>query len=128
MLAPGDPATDLSGNTVPFSPKLEWGFTATYEQPLSFGSLTYNLIYSHQHKSAMSVFNSPFTNMSQWDTIDANLRFEPEDERYFVTLWAKNLTDERTRIAANSVAGLWNFTMYGRPRSYGVEIGIHFGE
>ncbi len=128
VLVPGNPATDLSGNTVPFSPKFKWGFTATYEQPLSFGSLTYNLIYSHQHKSAMSVFNSPFTNMSEWDTIDANVRFQPEDERYFVTLWAKNLTDERTRMAANSVAGLWNFTMYGRPRSYGVEVGVHFGE
>jgi iron complex outermembrane receptor protein len=126
VLVPGDPATDLSGNTVPFSPKLKWGMTATYEQAIPWGALTYNLIYSHQDKAAMSVFNSPFTNMSEWDTIDANVRFAPEGDRYHVTLWAKNLTDERTRVAANSVAGLWNFTMYGRPRSYGIEIGIHF--
>jgi iron complex outermembrane receptor protein len=121
-------SVDLSDNTVPFSPKLKWGLTATYEQPIPYGTLTANLIYSHQDKAAMSVFNSPFTNMSKWDTIDVNLRFEPESKRYFVTLWGKNLTDERTRIAANSVAGLWNFTMYGRPRSYGVEIGLHFGD
>jgi iron complex outermembrane receptor protein len=66
--------------------------------------------------------------MSEWDTIDANVRFAPEGGRWDFTFWAKNLTDERTRIAANSVAGLWNFTMYGRPRSYGLEVGIHFGD
>ena len=36
------------------------------------------------------------------------------------------LTDETYRTAANSVAGLWNFTMYGRPRSYGMEFGVSF--
>ena len=118
---------DLSGNTVPFSPKIKVGFTGTYEQAISYGSLTYNVIFSHQDEVEMSVFNSPKTQMSAWNTLDANIRFAPENERYFVTLWTKNLTDERTRIAANSVAGLWNFTMYGRPRSYGLEIGVKFG-
>jgi len=118
---------DLSGLTVPFSPKIKVGVTATYAQELSFGSLTYNLIFSHQDETEMSVFNSRRTQMTKWNTLDLNFRFEPENKRYFVALWTKNLTDERTRIAANSVAGLWNFTMYGRPRSYGVEIGVHFG-
>jgi iron complex outermembrane receptor protein len=127
VLVPGNPATDLSGNTVPFSPKLKWGLTGTYQHEIGIGSLSYNFIYSHQDEVEMSVFNSPFTQMTEWDTIDANIRYQPENERFSVTLWAKNLTDERTRIAANSVAGLWNFTMYGRPRSYGLEIGVKFG-
>jgi NADH dehydrogenase FAD-containing subunit len=63
---------------------------------------------------------------AEWDTIDGNITFRPSNERYSVTVWAKDLTDERTRIAANSVAGLWNFTMYGRPRSHGIEIGVYF--
>jgi iron complex outermembrane receptor protein len=128
VLTPGAPPTDLSGNIVPFSPKLKWGLTGTYEQQTGFGALTYSLIYSHQDEVEMSVFNSNRTQMTQWDTIDANVTWRPEGGRYFVTFWGKNLTDERTRIAANSVAGLWNFTMYGRPRSYGVEVGVHFGE
>lgn len=124
---PGEPVCDLSGNEVPFSPKFKWGITGTYEQPIRWGSLTYNLSYTHQDELEMSVFNSPRTQMSEFDNLDANLTFRPENDRYFVTFWAKNLTDERTRMAANSVAGLWNFTMYGRPRSYGIEMGIHFG-
>ena len=126
-LAPGAPKTDLSGNIVPFSPKLKWGFTGTYEQEIGYGSLTYSLIYSHQDQVQMSVFNSPLTQMTKWDTLDANLTFKPEGARYSVSIWGKNLTDQRTRIAANSVAGLWNFTMYGRPRSYGIEVGVKFG-
>ena len=31
-----------------------------------------------------------------------------------------------TSVGANSVAGLWNMTIYGRPRTYGVELGFHF--
>ena len=120
--------SDLSGLSVPFSPKFKWGVTATYQHQITWGSLAYNLIYSHQNKAEMSVFNSARTQMSEWDTIDANITFRPENERYFFTIWGKNLTDERTRMAANSVAGLWNFTMYGRPRSYGFEVGVHFGE
>ena len=120
-------ATDLSGNRVPFSPKLKWGFNASYEHEIGFGSLAYNLIYSHQDEVEMSVFNSPRTQMTEWDTIDANIKFEPEGGRWSFTFWGKNLTDERTRIAANSVAGLWNFTMYGRPRSYGLSVGVNFG-
>jgi iron complex outermembrane receptor protein len=118
---------DLSGNKVPFSPKLKWGLNANYEHQIPFGSLAYNLIYSHQDEVEMSVFNSPLTQMTEWDTIDANITFRPTSERFSFTFWMKNLTDERTRIAANSVAGLWNFTMYGRPRSYGLQVGVSFG-
>jgi iron complex outermembrane receptor protein len=119
--------SDLSSNKVPFSPKYKGGINVNYEHAIPFGSLAYNLIYTHQDEVEMSVFNSPRTQMSNWDTIDANITFRPENERFSFTFWAKNLTDERTRIAANSVAGLWNFTMYGRPRSYGLQVGVHFG-
>ena len=37
-----------------------------------------------------------------------------------------NLTDEESRIAANSVAGLWNFTMFDRPLSYGIDVSVFF--
>jgi iron complex outermembrane receptor protein len=119
--------TDLSSNKVPFSPKFKGGIVVNYEHAIPFGSLAYNVIYSRQDEVEMSVFNSPRTQMSNWDTIDANITFRPENGRFSFTFWTKNLTDERTRIAANSVAGLWNFTMYGRPRSYGLQVGVSFG-
>ena len=43
-----------------------------------------------------------------------------------ISLYGKNLTDERYRVAANPVATLWNFTRHGPPREYGIQIGYNF--
>jgi iron complex outermembrane receptor protein len=115
---------DLSDLDVPFSPEWKWGISATYDQMLPVGGLTYNVNVNHQDEAQTSVFNSPFTQMSERTLWDANITYRGPEDRYYVTLWGKNLTDERYRIGANSVAGLWNFTMYGRPRSYGLEVGV----
>jgi len=118
---------DLSNLKVPFSPKWQAAATASYEQSLAVGgSLTYNLALNYQDESEMAVFNSPLTQMDDRTLVDAHVTYRDPKERYYLTLWGKNLTDERHRIGANSVAGLWNFTMYGRPRSYGLEAGVSF--
>ncbi len=115
---------DLSGLTVPFSPEWKVGASATYDQILPAGRLTYNVNANYQDEAEMSVFNSPLTQMEERTLVDANVTYWAPEDRYYVTLWGKNLTDERNRFGANSVAGLWNFTMYGRPRSYGIEVGV----
>ena len=43
-----------------------------------------------------------------------------------VSLYGRNLLDETYRVSANSVAGLFNFTNYAPPRSYGVELWINY--
>ncbi len=115
---------DLSNLGVPFSPEWKWAVSATYDQRLPVGTLVYNVNVNYQDEAEMSVFNSPRTQMTERTLWDANITYRGPEDRYYVTLWGKNLTDERYRIGANSVAGLWNFTMYGRPRSYGLEVGV----
>ena len=117
--------TDLSGLDVPFSPELKYGVSITYEHEFMEGRLQWNTNFNHQDENEFSVFNSPLTQMSERDLWDANLTYHDGEGRFRITLWSKNLLDERYRTAANSVAGLWNFTMYGRPRSYGVEFAVH---
>jgi iron complex outermembrane recepter protein len=118
---------DLSNLEVPFSPKWQASAIATYEQFLAAGgSLTYNLSVNYQDEAQASVFNSPLTQIEERTLVDANVTYRDREQRYYLTLWGKNLTDERHRIGANSVAGLWNFTMFGRPRSYGLEAGVTF--
>jgi iron complex outermembrane receptor protein len=43
-----------------------------------------------------------------------------------ISVYGKNLTDERYRVSANPVATLWNFSRFGPPREYGVQIGYSF--
>jgi iron complex outermembrane receptor protein len=56
--------------------------------------------------------------------INASLTYTSPDERYYLTLWGRNLSNEEYRVTANSVGALWNFTMYGPPRQWGLELGL----
>jgi iron complex outermembrane receptor protein len=52
-----------------------------------------------------------------WESAAGHLEF---------SLYGKNLTDEVYRNSANPVATLWNFTTYGPPREFGVQLGYAF--
>jgi outer membrane receptor protein involved in Fe transport len=57
---------------------------------------------------------------------DLSATWTDTNSRYRVTAFVKNILNEYKRIGANSVAGLWNMTIYGRPRTYGLEVAYHF--
>lgn len=117
---------DLSDNDVPFSPDLKYGISLTYEHEFMNGTLVWNTNLNHLDENETSVFNSPYTQLTERDLWDANVSYYDREDRYRITLWGKNLSDERNRNGANSVAGLWNMTNYGRPMSYGIEFAVSF--
>ena len=59
--------------------------------------------------------------------LNLSVTYTPDSERYFIRAYGKNLTDERYRIASQSVATLWTHTQWGPPVNYGVEVGFNFG-
>ncbi len=117
---------DLSSFTVPFTPEWKYGLTASYEHEFLEGSLEWSSSISHQDELETSVFNSPSSQYSDRDLWDANVTYYSGDGRYRLTLWGKNLTDERYRIAGNSIGTLWVNTFYGMPRSFGAELSVNF--
>ena len=58
--------------------------------------------------------------------VGASIQWNDPSERYRVSIFGRNLLDETYRVSANSVAGLFNFTNYAPPRSYGIELGVKF--
>ncbi|MCC5872091.1 MAG: TonB-dependent receptor [Gammaproteobacteria bacterium] len=119
---------DLSDNKVPYSPKWQIVGSASYEQMLAAGrgSITYTTSLNYESTAETLVFNPGLTQQESRVLWDANVSWRDNSDRYRVTLWAKNLLDEEHRVAGNSVAGLWNFTMFGRPRSLGIELAARF--
>jgi iron complex outermembrane receptor protein len=118
---------DLTDLVVPYSPKWKVSGGITYDAALgNAGTLTMNTTVAYTSESFMSVFNSLRTDMGERTLWDASATWRDLNERYHVTLYVKNILDERYRIAANSVAGLWNFTLWSRPREYGVQFGVTF--
>ncbi len=118
---------NLKDYNVPYSPKWKLGASISYDVALgNSGMLTLNTTGSYQSETETSVFNSLNTQMEERFLWDISATWRDSEERYRVTTFVKNILNENHRIGANSVAGLWNMTIYGRPRSYGVELGFHF--
>lgn len=136
---------DLTSLDIPFASELQVGLRASLDQNLSNGgNMTYILSAHHQSEAEMSPFDPnaasgtnprfagptprhpTFTQLEARTLVDANITYASPDDRYYFTLFGKNLTNEEYRVSANSVGGLWNFTQYGAPRQWGLEFGMNF--
>jgi iron complex outermembrane receptor protein len=99
----------------------------TYDQELSSnGSLTYNVTANYQDEAQTQPTNPIYSQLQDRTLVNANVTWRDVEDKYWVTVYGKNLTDETHRVGSNSVAGLWNFTLYGAPLEYGIEAGYRW--
>ena len=121
---------DLSKRPVTRAPEFMYTVEANYRQGLGrAGSLDWNLRVAHEDESVASYSDAgdAFNAILNAKTlVDASLTYRDLDERYFVTLYGRNLTDERYRTGSLSVGTLWVMSTYGPPRWFGVEFGAKF--
>lgn len=135
---------NLKSLDIPFAAKWQIGLQGTLDQPLDSGAtLTYTAGLHYQSEAETSPFDPnaatglnpkfpgrvarhpTYTQMESRTLVDANITYTSETEKYYVTLWGKNLLNEEYRVAANSVGALWNFSIYGAPRQWGIELGMN---
>lgn len=121
---------DLSDRPVTRAPEFMYTVEANYLQNLgSAGTLDWNVRVAHEDESIASYsdagdeFN---TTLNSKTLLDASLTYRDQNANYFVTLYGRNLTDERYRTGSLSVGNLWIMSAYGPPRWYGVEFGAAF--
>ena len=132
------PPLDLTGLDVPFAAELQVGLEAIIDQPMDHGGSLQWVIGAHYQDEAET---SPFdpnaasngiarhpthTQMEERTLVNANVTYVSADQRYHISVFGRNLTNEEYRVSANSVGALWNFTQYGAPRQWGVELGVNF--
>jgi iron complex outermembrane receptor protein len=72
--------------------------------------------------------NDPRVTAEAQDLLDASISsvFDAGSGKARVTLFGRNLTDDRGPNAAFTVAGLWSFASAREPRTYGVQVGYEF--
>ena len=105
----------------------------TYRQDLASGALMrYNVSFNFEDENVY-YYNDDIG--SEFDTIldqrailNANVTFRSADDRYYVSLFGKNLTDDRYKTASQAVGALWTFANYGPPRTWGIEAGFKFSD
>ena len=64
------------------------------------------------------------TKIEEYTLFDAFVTYTGSSEKWRVSVFGKNLTDEIYHSASQYVGGLWTFSTYAPPRTYGVEFGI----
>jgi len=137
---------DLTDLDIPFASEWQLGGQAIWDQPLANGAnVTIAASVHHQSEAEMSPFDPnaatgtnpkfgstplarhpTYTQLEERTLIDAAITYNSVDERWYVSLFGKNLLNETYRVSANSVGGLWNFSQFGAPLQWGVEVGMEF--
>ena len=122
---------NAAGRTVVNSPKFTATVSANYKIPTSFGKVILNGDLYHNSGYYFDFANT--RRQSSYELLSASVKFSfGEGERWDVTLWGSNLTDEHVYASVNQV-GLGPGALFGGdsitprpPRMYGVRVGAHF--
>jgi iron complex outermembrane receptor protein len=124
---PGDAYTtasiDAGGNELLRTPKVTTNLSATYDQPLNNGMLTFFGSYYYSSKFYFDAAND--AHQDAYALLNLRATWTPENERYSVSIYGNNVTDEEylVQVLGQSAAML---QQYGTPATYGVEVGFRF--
>jgi iron complex outermembrane receptor protein len=125
-VVPG-PATQLSQYRVTFSPNWKGHLSANYDLPWApLNRWTVHADGDYQGTAETDVYNTPNTQLQSRLLINGSLTYHDPNGKWTFSPWIANATDKIYRVAALPVAGLWNFTNYGPPRSFGLTANFKF--
>ncbi|MBF7013466.1 TonB-dependent receptor [Novosphingobium resinovorum] len=123
---------DLASAPLDRAPKWQWTLDGSYALPLGSDyklTVNGNVAYTGRNLNTQAI-DDPLGNtfLNARTLVNGSITLAQADDRYYVRLIGKNLTDKRYRVAVQNVAGLWLNSQYGAPRYFGVELGLSFGD
>ena len=123
---------DFSGRDLVRAPEITAGIGLTYERSLGeIGDVSVNLNFNYEDENTY-YYNDDIgeefdTVLEERTILGASVTWRDVQDRFYVSAFGKNLTDDRYQTASQAVGTLWTFSNYGAPRTYGVEVGASFG-
>ena len=124
----GDPLylapQDESSLDPKFAPKMTFGAGGTYTIPIGPGALDLHARYNHIAKQATALDNADGTELDSADVVNASASYYWD--RYRVTLYGRNLTDERREVNL-PVRPFFQSSQIEPGTSWGIEVGVDFG-
>lgn len=118
----------INGNRLPFSPEVTLALGAQHDFRSSAGTFSPRVDYRFQSRTFFTAFNLPLEQQAPYGLLSARLTFLEAKERFSLAVYGENLTDERyftfgqNALAAQGVA----YNYIGRPREFGVTLGVKF--
>ena len=92
------PLCDWSGRRTPFVPELEAALALEHDQALAGWTLQHGLRLSYTGRHSTASDLEPQTRESAYTLLDYRLELVPDTARWSVTLFGRNLTDERYNV------------------------------
>lgn len=112
------------------APKWQWTVDGSYDLPVGDYKITLNgnVAYTSRNLNTQDINNiAGNTFLDARTLVNASITLADAEDRYYIRALARNLTDERYKVAVQNVAGLWVNANYGAPRFYGLELGVKLG-
>lgn len=117
---------DAAGNRPQLTSKFSYGIGADYSVDTSIGEVEATVDYSHRSPFFWDQANGPELRQRAYGLLDARLKLSPS-QHYSVSIWGKNLTDEKYAAFATSQSGTQGFPyIAAAPRTYGVSLNFDF--
>ncbi|MGH8170961.1 MAG: TonB-dependent receptor [Steroidobacteraceae bacterium] len=130
----GNTIVDLSGLDVNRCPEWTATLDLNYAVPMraELGSINVDASENYVSKNldtySLALPNAPFTQTFAQSRalLDLTITYRTPDDRMFLRLIGRNLTDKIYLQSAQNVDPLWVWGFYGEPRFLGVEAGYNF--
>ena len=117
-------ALDVTGGRVERAPKFVGTLSARYVVPTSAGD--FGAFASLYHNSGYSLEASGRVRQGSFDTVDAELSFEPRGiEGLRFSVWGRNLTD-RNYLQSSLITVFADGVSYAPPRTFGARVDYRF--
>jgi iron complex outermembrane receptor protein len=108
-------------------PEITATVNASYEfPPQPWGQVTLNTDVNYQSEFESVTLNADRTQGEARTLVGASATWVSASDMFQVTVFGRNLLNEVYRVSGNSVAGLFNFTNYAPPRTYGLELTVRY--
>jgi iron complex outermembrane receptor protein len=122
------PDVDCTDFDVKRTPDTTASLGATYNIPLNGlgGSIDLNTNLTYTDAFYNDIINSASSEHEEVTLLNASVSYTGNDEKLRVAVYARNLTDEEYQTSGLSVANLWNFSTFGNPATYGLEVEVKF--
>ena len=115
--------TDNSGLIPRNTPENTFGFTTSYTAQLGNGELKGRVSYRFRDEMNSDSSNNPLGDLDSIENVNATLSYSVDN--YSITLWGRNLTDEREQRWA-TIGGLTSRGWWNEPSTVGVTFNVSY--
>jgi iron complex outermembrane receptor protein len=118
--------TDFSSLDIRRAPDVTFSLLGEYQWEAGNGLAMLHAGVRFLDSHEVDFANKPELSNGSQTLVDASFNYQYDD--WFFSVFGRNLTDEDGYQIGFDVAGLWSYAAPRPPRTFGVEVGLRFGE